>query len=85
MLQTTQSLTISGQSVINGKPVLSFSANISQDGGSNNINQSVLDQSLYENNIEAARKDAADFQELIYSTEDKMLSEAKPSSNSESR
>lgn len=73
MLKTNKNITIVGQSFIEDKQVVYMSANISTDGSSNaSINTSIMNESIYNANKVECRKDIADFQTIVYATQDEI-------------
>ena len=75
MLKTNKSITLSGQSFVNGTQVASYSANINSESGSSNINSSIINQELYDANKVDVRKDLSDFTTKVYEVEDQLDSE----------
>lgn len=75
MLKTTKSISLTGNSMINGKPVVYMSANVSNDGGTTNHSSSIQDKTLYETNKVECRKDMADFDQMVYQIEDSIQTE----------
>lgn len=74
MLTTTKKITLEGQSVIEGNVAVYMSGTISTDGSNNaGINKSISNQDLYNKNKVAVRKDMADFEALVYETEDNLI------------
>lgn len=71
-LKTRQSVSLSGESIINDQTVASFSAQIPQDNGSTNININILNQQLYDLNRKIVRADQAAFQDKVYEIEDNL-------------
>lgn len=70
-LKTTNSVTVTGISEIEGVQVVYLSANISQEtAGSSTISQNITNKELYNANKADCRKDIADFQEHVYELED---------------
>lgn len=73
MLKTGKTITINGNSVIDGQIVVYMNASLSTDGSSNeNINKNIQNQELYSNNKEAVRKDMRDFEDLVFAEQDKL-------------
>ncbi|CEK34136.1 hypothetical protein UMC2_13861 [[Clostridium] sordellii] len=73
MLKTSKTITINGNSVIDGQIVVYMNASLSTDGSSNeNINKNIQNQELYANNKEAVRKDMRDFEDLVFAEQDKL-------------
>lgn len=74
MLNTSKSITISGHSIIQGQVVAYMSANLSTDGNTNeSLSKNIQNQSLYDANKEAVRKDMRDFEDLVYEEQDKLV------------
>lgn len=74
MLNTSKSITISGQSIMEGQVVAYMSANLSTDGNTSEcISKNIQNQSLYDANKEAVRKDMRDFEDLVYAEQDKLV------------
>lgn len=77
-LDLKKSITISGESKINGQQVVYLSANVTTDSaGNTNINQSITNQKLYQENRVECRKDIDDFQNKVWAVEDDLLQEAE--------
>ena len=75
-LETNKSISLTGKSMINGTQVAFLNATIDQQGnGSDNVNQSIQNQSLYDANKKEVRADIAAFQGLVYDTQDKLDAE----------
>ena len=60
----------SGESKIDGVTVVRMTASLSTNGGSDYVNQSVLDIDRYNSNKKEVRKDIAAFQEYVYEQQD---------------
>lgn len=74
MLTTTKKITIEGQSMIDGQQVVYMQGNVSTDGSNNaSITKSIYNQDLYNKNKVEVRKDMADFEALVYETEDNLI------------
>lgn len=74
MLTTTKKITIECQSMIDGQQVVYMQGNISTDGSNNaSITKSIYNQDLYNKNKVEVRKDMADFEALVYETEDNLI------------
>ena len=73
MLKLTKSITLNGNSEIDGQPVVNLSATIPDNTGVGNINQYIQNAELYEKNKAAVRKDIADFQTAVYDVEDEII------------
>lgn len=73
MLNTTKTISINGESKIGGTIVANMYATLSTTGvGNENINKTILNQELYNSNKAEVRKDMIDFEDLIYSEQDKL-------------
>lgn len=76
MLKVTKSITLNGNSEIDGQPVVNLSATIPDNTGVGNVSQYIQNTELYEKNKAAVRKDIADFQAAVYEVEDSFAEEA---------
>ncbi len=77
-LETKKSITITGESKINGQSVIYLSANVTTDSaGNTSINQTINNQDLYRQNRVECRKDVEDFQDKVWAVEDDLLSEVE--------
>lgn len=73
MLNTNKTININGNSVIDRQVVVYMNASLSTDGSTNeNINKNISNQSLYEANKLEVRKDMRDFEDLVYTEQDKL-------------
>lgn len=70
MLTTKKSTTLTGNITIEDKQVVYLNASVSSDGGSDNINQTIQDKTLYATNKAEVRKDIAAFTEEFYALQD---------------
>lgn len=70
MLKVTKSISLTGNSMIDDKPVVYMTANVSTEGGTTSHSYSVQDKVLYEANKEQCRQDMAEFDQKVYETED---------------
>lgn len=74
MLEVNKNITLNGVSKINGVQVAWMSATISTDGGNNgNINKSITNKDLYNENKAAVRADMSQFEDEVYKVEDELL------------
>lgn len=74
MLTTTKKITIECQSMIDGQQVVYMQGSVSTDGSNNaSITKSIYNQDLYNKNKVEVRKDMADFEALVYETEDNLI------------
>lgn len=75
-LETNKSISLTGKIMVGDTQVGYLSATIDQQGnGANSVNQFIQNQTLYDANKKEVRKDIADFQQLIYDTEDQLDAE----------
>lgn len=75
-LTINQSVTVTGQSIIEGTQVIYFNASVSSENeGNTTINQSIQNQELYRANRVECRKDADAFQKKVREVEDDLLGE----------
>jgi len=71
MLNVSKSITVTGQSVINGSQVVAMTATISTDGNSNaNIVKTIVNQEIYTTNKASVREDMEKFEEEVFKIED---------------
>lgn len=74
MLKTNKSISLVGQSTIEGQQVVYMSATISTDGSnSGNVNRCIQNQELYNANKVEVRADMDEFDKIVYETEDSIL------------
>ena len=71
-LTTKQTVSLTGESRVNGQTIASFTAQIPQGDGSSSVNIYISDQTLYELNKIEVRKDQAEFQAKVYEIEDSL-------------
>ena len=79
MLKTSKTINLSGNSMINDKPVVYMQANVSTDGGTTSHSSSIQDKVLYEANKVECRKDMAAFDQMVYEIEDSIHTEVAQS------
>lgn len=72
MLKTNKSISLTGNSMIDNKPVVYMSANISTEGGTSSHSTAIQDKVLYEANKAECRQDMAEFDRMVYEIEDSM-------------
>lgn len=73
MLNTNKTISINGESKIGGTVVANMYATLSTTGvGNENINKTIINQELYNSNKELVRKDMRDFEDLVFSEQDKL-------------
>ncbi|PWG00948.1 hypothetical protein [Levilactobacillus bambusae] len=75
-LTTAQSITLNGESLINGQRVATFTTNISADQSYANISMNVLLPDVYDTNKPAVRQDRDDFQDKADEIQDGLDAEA---------
>ena len=75
MLEKSKAISFSGRSMIDNKLVATFSANVHDTSelrnDNDNISMVVTDNTLYEANKDAVRKDLQDFQSIVWAEQDK--------------
>lgn len=77
-LEIKKSISITGESKINGQSVIYLSANVTTDSaGNTSINQTINNQELYRQNRVECRKDVEDFQDKVWTVEDDLLQEVE--------
>ncbi|ERN48489.1 hypothetical protein EFP34_03760 [Lacticaseibacillus paracasei] len=82
-LKTNKSISLTGTSTIGDVQVAYLNATIDQEGnGANAVNQSIQNQALYDANKKEVRADIAEFQQLLYDTEDSLTSEKEGTDSS---
>ena len=74
-LNTKQTVSLNGESKVNGQTIASFTAQIPQGDGNSSVNLYITDQALYDLNRIEVRKDQADFQAKVYEIEDNLLAQ----------
>ena len=62
MLQTTQSITLNGSSVIDGASIVNFSTSLSANQTYSSISMQIVDMELYKANKDKVREDRDTFQ-----------------------
>ena len=78
MLKVKQSITLTGQSEIDGQIVVYFNATINNENtGNSTVTQNIQNEELYIGNKVQVRKDIAMFQEKIYEIEDEFSEKNK--------
>lgn len=77
MLKKNKSISLTGESTINGQSVARFSANISSDNtegsNSNSFNTYIYNRELYDANRREVRKDMTDFRQYVFDQEDELI------------
>ena len=78
MLKVKQSITLTGQSEIDGQIVVYFNTTINNENtGNSTVTQNIQNEELYKGNKVQVRKDIAMFQEKIYEIEDEFSEKNK--------
>lgn len=77
MLKKNKSISLTGESTINGQLVARFNANVSSDNmegsNSNSFNTYIYNRELYDANRREVRKDMADFRQYVFDQEDELI------------
>lgn len=74
MLKTTKSITLVGQSTIEGQQVVYMSATISTDGGNNGtVTRCIQNKEIYDANKVEVRADMDAFDKQLYAIEDELM------------
>lgn len=73
-LSTSQSISLTGTSTINGVQVATFSTVVSKGLSYTSVSTQITDQDLYENNKAEVRKDRDDFQAVADNLSDSLES-----------
>ncbi len=82
-LKTNKSISLTGKSTIGDVQVAYLNATLDQEGnGANTVNQSIQNQALYDANKKEVRADIAEFQQLLYDTEDSLAFEKEGTDSS---
>lgn len=74
-LRKTKSMSLTGESVINGTTVVRMTASLSTTGGTDSVNQYVQNVDLYNANKRDVRKDISEFQDYVYEQQDAINAE----------
>ena len=73
-LTIIKSISLQGQSIIDGQTVVYLSANISTETlGNSSVTQTIQNQELYVANKAACRADITEFQNAVFEEEDTMI------------
>lgn len=74
MLNMKKSVTLTGESVIDGKQAEGYSATINSENPEDmNLSSWQQDKALYKANRTQCRQDAADFEDAAYALQDEMI------------
>lgn len=74
-LTAKKTVSLTGESKVNGQTIASLTAQIPQGDGNSSVNLYITDQALYDLNRKEVRKDQADFQAKVYEIEDSLTAE----------
>lgn len=75
MLKTNKTISITGNSEINGQVIVYMNASLSTTGnGNESISKTINNQELYNANKTEIRKDMIEFEDLVYAEQDKLIS-----------
>lgn len=75
MLKTNKSISLTGNSMINDKPTVYMSANVSTKGEATSHSMSIQNKTLYDENKEECRNDIREFDQMVYDIEDSLQAE----------
>jgi len=76
-LTTTKNITITGTCTVDDTVIERYTAVISQSDPSNmSLSQTQVKKTLVKENIDTCRADRAEFEDLAYSVQDEMITEA---------
>lgn len=70
--KTINSIALEGSSVINGVEVLTLSTQVSNTSSYSNVQQTIKNQQVYDDNKAAVRKDVLAFQDAIFDAQDQL-------------
>lgn len=77
VLKTKKSTSFTGEISIDGVVAVTLQANITNENSGNTyINQSIINQDIYNANREVCRKEISDFKDKVYAIEDRFITEA---------
>ncbi|MEY8737202.1 hypothetical protein AB9M75_08270 [Lactobacillus sp. AN1001] len=86
MLKKNKSISLTGESTINGQLVAHFSANLSSEGGnSDQVSTYVNNRELYEANRREVRKDMSDFRQYVFDQEDELFANTEDEATEETK
>ncbi|MCU9808372.1 hypothetical protein LEQ06_09455 [Paraclostridium sp. AKS46] len=78
MLNTNKTININGNSVIDGQVIVYMNATLNSEGSTNeSINKTIQNLELYNSNKDVVRKDMRDFEDLVYSEQDKLVNKSE--------
>ncbi|MDY3249795.1 MAG: hypothetical protein SOX32_05535 [Candidatus Choladocola sp.] len=84
MLKTKKSITLTGNSVIDGVVVAGYQAVINSDDPNDmNISSWQQDKAMYTANRSQCRQDEAEFEDTAYALQDELLAEKQSTADSE--
>lgn len=77
MLKTKKATSLTGEISIEGTLVITLQANITNENSGNTyINQSIVNQDVYNANRETCRKEISDFKDKVYEIEDRFIADS---------
>lgn len=86
MLKKNKSISLSGESTINGQLVARFNANLSSEGeNSDQVSTYVYNRDLYEANRREVRKDMSDFRQYVFDQEDELFDSVEDTTTEETK
>lgn len=75
MLELNKSISLTGNSMVDEKPVVYMSAQVSTDGKTTYSSDNIQDMALYEANKEECRADMEAFKQKLFEIEDQISTE----------
>lgn len=80
MLKKNKSISLSGESKVDGQVVARFNATVSsdnsEDSNSNSFNTYIYNRELYDANRREVRKDMSDFRQYVFDQEDELFTDS---------
>lgn len=70
--KTINSIKLESTSTINGRDVVKLTTTVDNSASFSNVNQQVLDQTAYDANLSAVRKDILAFQQVVFDAQDEL-------------
>jgi len=71
-----ESVTLTGESKLDDEVITTFSARVPNDGVGSGITLSIRNKDLYDENKRVVRTDQAEFQNVVWDTEDRLTEQA---------
>ena len=75
MLQVEKATTLTGRIEFEGQQAVYLQAQISGNGGTSNINQTITNKEVYEANKNACRTSIQEFQQKVWAIEDENVTQ----------